>query len=75
MKSRELAAVLKVLKAAGVQKATLGDVSVEFRDEPVLLVPAGDAETIPDGEDMKLPDGMFDPRDMLAKINRRARSQ
>lgn len=71
MKARELAGLLRILKAAGVTRYTADGVSVTFGD----VSPQGQ-ETAPaqDG-DLDLPHGVIDPRAKLAEIyKKRARA-
>jgi hypothetical protein len=70
MKTRELGAVLKLLRANGVRSFADGSISITFdardtgRPEPVAV----------EGEDdrpLDLPEGLVDPREHLKRINAR----
>jgi hypothetical protein len=78
--TRELKALLRVLKDAGVSKYTTSDgLTVTFRDptpgpaeSPGMAVDDGDfsGETTLD-----LPDGLLDPRARVEELHRRARDR
>lgn len=67
MKTRELAALLRILKAHGVTSYRAGDVSVTFGDHSQAHQ-APPAEDEADDHDQELPDGVIDPRKKLAEI-------
>jgi hypothetical protein len=64
MKSRELAALLRVLKQFGVTSYRAGDISVQFGDGALPMASAPEKEP----EDLELPPGVIDPRAKLAEI-------
>lgn len=75
MGTRELKALLRTLRAAGVTKYATPDLSVTFGDlsQPEATAAAPDQE--PDAGSAELPDGVYDPVGAIQKLNTKHRIQ
>lgn len=72
MDSRKLKALLRVLNDARVTSFRDGDLSIQFGDPPL---PEPTKVELAAGDDVPSDERGFDPRDMIAKINRKHAAQ